>query len=221
MKEAEELRAGVKTAANVAITLFGPGAIKQGVEIAGNITGTLEKVGKACEIVNKFQSPSAPAKPEAKPDVKPGPTEQTDWRALLDTTIRSYDTYIKGNKQLAALNRLCLQNVKFLNSVAEGKAANGARSSEQGLKVESFRAGADDSIAQLGTIKKGIVSAGAADFAGNVSKSLDAQSNEKIEQDVALKWLSGLSKEQLSAIDDADSYLKSIGVIDARAIDSA
>jgi hypothetical protein len=216
MEQAEELRGYVKFAANTAITMFGGAAVKEGFELAGKAAGIIEKAGKAAAVIDKFTKPAGPEKPDAKPEVNPGPTTATDWKALLGTAIESYDKYIKGNKAIAGINKSCLEQVKFLNSVIDGKGGDNPRTGDQGTKAEGFKTGSAEAIQILGSFQKGAVSTGATSFATTVSNALDKQTSEKIEQDIAIKWMGGLSKSQLSALDDADSYLKQLGVIDTK-----
>jgi hypothetical protein len=223
MESAEELRKNVKAVASVALAAFG-GEAAELVTITGEV---LEKVEKAGEFVGQLQAVGTKPGGETKggetkggkgkkPDVQIGPTDQTDWRELLQTTIESYDKYIKENKSISAITKASLENVKWLNTVVDGKAADNARTSADGQNAQKFGDGSANAIALLGSIKAGVVSSGADKFAKNVSNTLDHQTSEKIEQDIAVKWISGLSREEVSAIGDAGSYLKKIGVIDSK-----
>lgn len=207
MEAAEELRKNVKAVASLALAEFGPEA--------ETVSKAAEKVLKQVETAKEFIGEVA-ATEEQKPDIKPGPTDQTDWKALLETTIDSYDKYIKGNKSISAITKACLANVKWLDTVVDGKGGDNARTSAEGQKADKFGEGSAKAVAQLGTIQKGAVSSGATEFAKNVSEALDHQTAEKIEQDIAIKWLSGLSREDVGAIGDAGEYLKQIGVIDSK-----
>ncbi len=225
MKDAEELRSNVKVVANVALATFGGEA----GELVAKTGEVLEKVETAGKFVGELQAVPAGPGDQAKggeakdkdgegkkPDTKPGPTDLTDWRALLQETIDSYDKYIKGNESISAMTKACLENVKWLDTVVDGKASDNARTSAEGQKAQNFGDGSAKAIAQLASIQAGAVSSGAAEFAKNVSNALDHQTVEKMEQDIAIKWISSLSREEVSAIGDAGSYLKKIGVIDSK-----
>jgi hypothetical protein len=172
------------------------------------MVGKVEKAGEQAATFKKIATGAG-----GKPDVNPGATDQTDWKALLQTTLETFEKYVKGNQSIAAVNKSCLTSTRYLTRVIEGKAGDDPRATADGKQAEKFQEGAAKAKAEL-AFKKGDLSAGSASFAQSVAKALDGQDRQKIQQDIAIKWISGLGRDQVGAIDDADGYLKQIGVID-------
>jgi hypothetical protein len=209
LEEAEELRENIKTVAGSALGAL-PGFAGAVVEAASTVSGYAESAEKYLTMAGAVSS-----KKSEKAEAKAGPTDQVDWKALLKSTIETFRTYLKGNKSIASITKGCLEQIKWLNTVADGNGPDDAKSGTEGQKAQKFADGSTAAIGQLGAIHPGAVSTGATAFAADVQERLDGQSSRKIEQDVAIKWISGLSKDQLGAIDDCDDYLKELGLIDA------
>lgn len=210
--EKEELRRNLKTVVSVAMAATG------GAGLAGAVvTNTQSVLGKIDSVGQQLSDVGiTPKVPETtKAAVNPGATTQTDWKELFQTSIDTLQKYIKGNKSLHAISKSCIELTPWLNSVIDGGADN-PRSSTQGQRADKFAAGADSAMAMLGGISSGLVSASATAFAQSTSAALDHQDTRKIEQDIAIKWISSLARDQVDAIDDAGAYLSKIGVIDSK-----
>jgi hypothetical protein len=205
LEDAQALRDNVKFVASTALTFSLPAKL---VEIGGKVGDTLERIDKTAKLVG------APA-PPGPPEVKVGPSSEVDWKGLLQATIDTFDKYLAQNQSLSAIGKAARTQDRWLTDVIEGTVTGeGLRASAAGAKATETADGAAAARADLATIRAPVLSSAPVALASDVSGRLDKVTGEKMEQDIALKWISGLSRDQLDAIDDADDYLARLGVID-------
>lgn len=212
-KASKELEDAVKIVGNVALGAAFPllAATK------GAIGGVLEQVSNAATVAGVVGLvPPAKGAP-AESDKAMGPSGKVDWKALLQTTISSFKTYLQQNKMLATIAKEAGAAERYLAEVIEGKHdGTDAANSDQGIKTDDMATNHMTIGLDLDGIAGNEVSDPADEFAVSASTSLDGLSAHKIEQDIAIKWMSGLTAKQRDEIDGADDYLKRLGLIDKK-----
>ncbi len=173
-------------------------------------------LGKADDVATLLGVGGIAQKKEKSPSEKgAGPHAQVDWKNLLDVTIRAFRSYLLQNKALDSIVKDGGEHERFLSEVIEGKHAGKApRDSVQAQKAEEMANGVLAVGSKLDAISGDEVSSEAVSLQGEASAALDGVSPKKMEQDIAIKWISSLTREQRDEIDTADSYLKQLNVID-------
>jgi hypothetical protein len=212
-KQEEDLRAAAKIVANTALGAYFPllAATK------GAISGVLETVNDAASVAGVVGIVPKPAEKGGASDKGMGPSDKVDWKALLQTTIDAFKSYLSQNKALDAIATDATGHERYLSAVIEGKHDDvDASTTDAGSKAGIMAAEHNSIGISLESIVAGTVSGPADEFAQSASGSLDKLTDKKIEQDIAIKWISGLTREQRDEIDTADSYLKSLGLIDVK-----
>jgi hypothetical protein len=179
-------------------------------EIKSQADKVLGYVDKAARVVNLL-TPAAPQRPEA-----PERSGQANWSDLLGTTITAFEKTLQQNAMLNALSSRCTESVRFLGRVRTGAySGQGAPSSPDGLRAASIADNAAAAVSALSSVGVGEVSAPAKRFAAEAKPQLDKVTVRRLEQDIAIRWMGGLSHDELDQIDVAEEYLASIGVINA------
>lgn len=217
-KASQELADHVKFVANTALGALAP----QLTAATGAITGVLEKADAIAKLAGAVGAlPKAPEK-AGESNKEMGPSGKTDWKQLLDTAVSTFESYIKQNKALTDTTTECTKNDGFLDEVIGGKAGDDPRHGARGIAADTMASRADQITSQLGAIAAGAISAPAIAFGAAASQRLDGLDARKIEQDIAIRWMSTLTitsegfkvEDQTEEIDSARSYLRSLGVED-------
>jgi hypothetical protein len=160
-------------------------------------------------------APTPSGGPPSSTDIGVG--GRVDWKALLETTHGAFRGYVEGSATLDALGATAASSERFLSEVAEGAhASDDAATLPAGVVASALAAAGPAVAARLAAVTGTDVSGPAARFADGAAVALDGLSVQRIEQDIAITWIASLTEAQRDEIDTADSYLKSIGVIDAK-----
>jgi hypothetical protein len=209
----KEFRENVKFVGNLLLCYASP-FYKAATGAAGSVLGTIESVAKLAEGIGAVPKPKD--KPAGESDKNVGPSPQVDWSGLLTTTIDSFEKTLSQNKSLDSMSDQCIQLVRFLGSVRSGTfSGSDPRGSTQGDKVTTMADNATGITGGLSAIGTSEVSGPATPFRAETAKSLDKVTGLELEQRIAMKWISGLTKDQLDEIDTAEDYLSMIKVIGA------
>jgi hypothetical protein len=219
-KAAKELQENITFVAKTVLTAYAPVFMTN----VGAVTGHIDKATSILKLAGAVGGATGilpPGPKTAEPTTALGPSDKTDWKSLISTAISTFDNFIKQNKALAETAALALKNERFLGAVVEGKGGEDPRASEGGQAADKMASNASSMIASLDSLGVGL-SNGAVEFGKGASIALDAKLPRDIEQDIAIKWMSTLTKtvvpgtmgveDQTEEIDDARSYLKELGI---------
>jgi hypothetical protein len=183
------------------------------------VTGIVEKADKVCKIAGGLGLPTKAPKGPAEPSKDVGPSDKVDWHELISTAIGTLEAVVKQNRSLAEMAKLATKNERFLDATIDGTVQPYASATPEGRAAATM---ADNSMLlniELQGIGVGI-STGPVEFGKTASKVLDSADSRKIEQDIAIKWMSTLQyssnglalTDQTEEIDTARSYLQSLGI---------
>jgi hypothetical protein len=215
----QQLRDSIQT--TVELALFGVTGPWTAASVAASKTvKAMEETYKYFEAVQNTLSvldtafPGA-AQPSAAP--QPGPSPDIDWSAALSTAISILDETVKQHGRLTDMSAACIRHIRFLGGVRNGSFAgeNPAQTIE-GLAATRLAENVVRVTTDLGTLGGGSISEPAVTFKDAAVPLLQAKSNRDLEQELAIRWIGGLSWDQLDEIDTADDYFISIGLIDGR-----
>lgn len=215
----QQLRDSIQT--TVELALFGVTGPWTAASVASSkVVKAMEEAYKYFEAVQNAAGvvdaafPGA-AEPSAKP--QPGPSPDIDWSAALSTAITVLDGTIKQHGRLTDMSEACIKHIRFLNGVKDGsfEGTDPAKTTE-GLAATRLADNLAKVTAELGTLGKGSISAPATTFQDAAIPLLKGKTDRDLEQELAIRWIAGLSFDQLDEIDTADDYLISIGLIDGK-----
>ena len=210
----KEFRANLKFVVTSAMAIYAPTASA----IYSAIDGTLTKVQRVGSIINSTMPPTAPAgRPGGhSPAMAARRENRVDWNNLLSTALTAFDSTIKNNATLNNMARACIDSVRFLDSVENGTyTGSSPQTTPDGVKSIRLIEGINGTLRQLRDIRAGIVSRPSEILANQISGRLSGLTVRKLQQDIAIRWIAGLPRNQRDEIDTADTYLRKIGVIDS------
>jgi hypothetical protein len=177
--------------------------------------GVLGKLEIAAAVVNVLDADKAGKKADAPARRQRG-TPGVDWEELLNTTVTAFETTLRQNATLDAMSARCTEHVRYLGRVRAGSGpATDPRTTPDGVRAEQTAANAASIVRTLSQIGVGEVSRPARAFAVDAARRLEAVTVRRLEQDIGVRWISGLAAGQLDEIDTAEGYLQTIGVINA------
>ncbi|MGH3903644.1 MAG: hypothetical protein ACRDTE_05550 [Pseudonocardiaceae bacterium] len=215
----QQLRDSIQT--TVELALFGVTGPWTAASVAASTTvTTMEETYKYFEAVQNAASvvdtafPGA-GQPSAAP--RPGPSPDIDWSAALSTAISILDETVKQHGQLTDMSAACIRHIRFLGDVRNGSfAGENPAQTPEGLAATRLAENIARVTTALGTLGGGSISEPAVTFKDAAVPLLQAKSDRDLEQELAIRWIGGLSWDQLDEIDTADDYFISIGLIDGR-----
>jgi hypothetical protein len=221
-KSAEDKATVIKIVAGAALGLAAPAAAAA-IGKAGEAVAPIGTAAQLAGIVGLTPKPAE--KPEAG---GAGANTKVDWKALLATTLSTFEAYLKDNKSLTEMDQKVDGYLKFLGTVIEGKyKGTDPTSDATGSAAADL---ADNAIAigsELTEVEIATPSQEATTFSNSVVSGLGGLTGKKIEQDIAIRWMSQLQGDvwnrdgtcthgNLDEIDVIDDYLAKLGVIDAK-----
>jgi hypothetical protein len=202
---------GLSTAADFA--LKGVGAIGG---VAGEAKEMYDTMSKAKLVLTTAEgllaAPGAPAPPMPTSAAGKG-----DWEGLLNTLDETFGRYTALNTSLTNIDAKCTE-AAWVQNIANGRldpVPADLWGAGKGKVARQFGTQATAVIAQLGTMQAGMLSTKPQAFLAKVQSSLPGQTIDKLEKDVAMRWIASLQPADIKAINSARTYLKKIGVIDA------
>ncbi len=221
-KAEQELRDAASVIANFALARGLP-ELDAASKHVSTVLGWVAKAATVATAAGVAPAKAAPG--PVAPTPSGGPPSSTDigvggrvdWKALLETTHGAFRGYVEGSATLDALGAAAASSERFLSEVAEGgHASDDAATLPAGVVASALAAAGPAIAARLAAVSGTDVSGPAARFADGAAVALDGLSVQRIEQDIAITWIASLTEAQRDEIDTADTYLKSIGVIDAK-----
>lgn len=138
-----------------------------------------------------------------------------DWSELLTTTLDAFEGHVQNNEELTALSRRVIGLDRFLDSVRDRSFAGEARTSADAGEVDDLVAHAGEIERSLGRITEGAISGTTGQLRADIADRMGEVTGRSIEQDIAIRWMAGLGRSELTQIGDSASYLTRIGVTDA------
>lgn len=212
MEQAEALRKQVGAAAELALAAASAGA---GGEAIGKVAEVVETVNDKLGVLSAASELAGGTEPK-KPEVKGPVAAELDWKKLISTAIDTLDGLQKQSSAIGAFTEKCFKAEVFLSGVIEGTGPDNPKTTADGQAADAIANNSQKVVAQLAGIKPGDIAGPASQFAADCAAHLDPADPRKLEQDMVMKWMAGLSKDQLDTIDDIDGYLHDIGVIDGK-----
>lgn len=224
VKQADEIRAWRDAALSLALAAVGGPEVLAG-KVAGKVgleaaTGkelykAYESAGKVTEKVTQVGTVLMVPKAEttAPASTKIGPSADVDWAALLQVTLDAFSKYVKGNRGLNDIGSSCVSATRFLAGVIESGSDGAAQTRPEAQSAQHLADGADRAIADLGALTKISLAEPAELFNAVAQARVGGLTERKIEQDIAIKWISQLDSGQMGAVDDAEGYFQSLEVI--------
>lgn len=140
-----------------------------------------------------------------------------DWEGLLNTLYTTFSQYTELNASFTKLDGKCTE-AEWVQSVANGTLEPVPKDlwgAGPGKMASQFGTQAGAMVAQLATLKPGLLATKPQEFLAKVQSSLPGQTVAKLEKDVAMRWLANLQPADSAAVNSARTYLAKIGVIDA------
>jgi len=202
---------GLSIAADLA--LKGVGAIGG---VAGEAKEMYDTMSKAKLVLTTAEgllaAPGAAAPP--MPTSAPG---KGDWEGLLNTLDETFSKYTALNASLTNIDAKCTE-AAWVQNVANGTldpVPADLWGAGKGKAARQFGTQATAVTTQLATIQAGMLSSKPQAFLAKVQSSLPGQTIDKLEKDVAMRWIASLQPADIKAVNSARKYLKKIGVIDA------
>ncbi|HMG55683.1 MAG TPA: DUF4157 domain-containing protein [Kofleriaceae bacterium] len=202
---------GLSIAADLA--LKGVGAIGG---VAGEFKEMYDTMSKAKLVLTTAEGLLA-APGAAPPPMPTSAAGKGDWEGLLNTLGETFSKYTALNTSLTNIDAKCTE-AAWVQNIANGTLAPVPADlwgAGNGKAARQFATQATAVITQLGTIQAGMLSTRPQEFLAKVNSSLPGQTIDKLEKDVAMRWIASLQPADMSAISSARTYLKKIGVIDA------
>lgn len=185
----------------------------------GAMDGVLTKVQRVSSIINTATTPAAPANRtgDSSPAMAARRENRVDWSELLSTTLTAFENTLQNNATLNSVSRSCVQVVRFLDNVEDGRYTGANPETDPlGVKANRIAESVENILARLREIDQGTVSTATNTLATQVAERLNGITVQRLQQDLAIRWMAGLPQDQLDQIDTADAYLKEIGVIDSQ-----
>ena len=215
----QQLRDSIQTTVELALVgVTGPWVKVS--DAAKEVIETLDNTYKYFEAVQNTVSgldtvfPGA-AQPSGKP--QPGPSPDIDWSAALSTAISILDETVKQHGHLTDMSAACIKHIRFLSGVRNDTfAGKDPAKTAEGLAATRLAENLAKVTKALGALGDGSISGPAVSFQDATVPLLKAKTDRDLEQELAIRWIGGLSWDQLDEIDTADDYLISIGLIDGR-----
>jgi hypothetical protein len=139
-----------------------------------------------------------------------------DWEGLLNTLDDTFSKYTALNTSLTSIDAKCTE-AAWVQNVANGTldpVPADLWGAGKGKAARQFGTQANAVVTQLAAIQAGMLSTKPQAFLAKVQSSLPGQTLDKLEKDVAMRWIASLQSADMKAINSARSYLKKIGVID-------
>jgi hypothetical protein len=219
---AEDKAAAFKIIAGAALGLAAPKAALTAIETVSTVAGHVASAGQLAGIAGIIP------KPAEKADSGGAGPAKVDWKGLVATTLSTFEKFVADTKTLTEMDQKVDGYIKFLGTVIEGK----YKGSDP--KADATGAAADEMADNAATIGSDLTeveiaqpSLEATEFSNGVVNSLANVTGHKIEQDIAIKWISTLQNDvvnpdgtmshgNLDDIDVVDDYLKKLGVIDVK-----
>ncbi|MEO8552474.1 MAG: DUF4157 domain-containing protein [Kofleriaceae bacterium] len=202
---------GISFAADTALKATGAigGVAKEAVDMYGN----LRKAQSALAVVEgMLVTPTSAVAPPM-----PGAGEgKGDWEGLLNTLHTTFSQYTELNGSFTKLDAKCTE-AEWVQNVANGTldpVPKDLWTAGPGKTAAQFGSQSGPMIAQLGTLKTGMLSAKPAEFLAKVQASLPSQTIAMLEKAVAMRWVASLQGADTGAINSARKYLAKLGVID-------
>ena len=180
--------------------------------------GALSKVQRVSSIIVTTTTP-APA-PDRSGGTSPAMAARgggrVEWSELLSSTLTAFETTLQNNENLSNMSAECVSLVRFLNSVQNGTfTGDAAQSSPSGTKASTIHSSVTTILRDLAAIDEGTVSGPTGTLKNQITERMGTVTSRKLEQDIAIRWMGGLGRNELDQIDLADAYLASIGVFDS------
>ena len=202
---------GLSTAADLA--LKGVGAIGG---VAAEAKEMYDTMSKAKLVLTTAEGLLA-APGAAPPPMPTSAAGKGDWEGLLNTLDDTFGKYTALNTSLTSIDAKCTE-AAWVQNIANGTldpVPADLWGAGKGKAARQFGTQATAVIAQLATIQAGMLSTKPQAFLAKVQSSLPGETIDKLEKDVAMRWIASLSPADMKSINSARSYLKKIGVIDA------
>ncbi len=212
----KEIRENIKLGFEVALVAGGAmGGVAGEIAEVGEQVAKINHVGEAA---NKLINVEVEA-----PEHKVPPSADVDWKGALKAAIASYRAYIGQNQTMLGIQNACNDALKTVATAESGDKKN-VKESDAGLKAQKVADGAQAAVAQLASIKAGMLSTEALKFQ-RAAVGLKGKESKELEKDIALKWIAEVVKPppvgkvvpatDNEEISSAIDYLKKIGVIGA------
>ena len=223
---AEKFRAGVSEARakqdmlDKGLSFVADTALKATGAIGGVATeaaamyGNVRKAQAALATVEGLLASPSTAVAPPMPSTAEG---KGDWEGLLDTLYTTFSAFIKLNASFVKMDGKCGE-ADWVQSVANGTLEPVPKDlwgAGPGKTAAQFGTQAGAMVAQLATFKPGLLATKPQEFLAKVQSSLPRQTVDKLEKDVAMRWLANLQPADSAAVSSARKYLAKIGVIDA------
>ena len=214
----QQLRDSFQTTVELALfAATGPGkAAFSAVSGAVEIMDETYKVFEAAQNTLSLLETTFPGAPQPSAPL-PGPSPDIDWSAALTTAISVLDGTLEQRRHLTRMSAACNKHVRFLGTVRDGSfAGTTPAQTPAGLAATRLAENVSRVTAALGVLGRGSISGPAVAFMNAAVPLLKGKSGRDLEQELAIRWIGGLSFGQLDEIDTADDYFISIGLIDGR-----
>jgi hypothetical protein len=214
----QQLRDAIQTTVEVALVgVTGPWVSAS--KAATKVINVLDETYKYFEAVQNVGSLLDTAFPGGAPSGRPqpGPSPDIDWSAALTTAISVLDDTIKQHTRLTDMSDATNKHLRFVNNVRAGSfAGDNPAQTPEGLAATRLAENLAKVTEELGALGDGSISAPAINFKNAAVPKLQAKTDRDLEQELAIRWIGGLSWDELDEIDTADDYLISIGLIDGQ-----
>jgi hypothetical protein len=202
---------GLSIAADLA--LKGVGAIGG---VAGEAKEMYDTMSKAKLVLTTAEGLLA-APGAAPPPMPTSAAGKGDWEGLLNTLDETFSKYTALNTSLTNIDAKCTE-AAWVQSIANGTldpVPADLWGAGKGKAARLFGTQAAAVTTQLAAIQAGMLSTKPKEFLAKVESSLPGQTVDKLEKEVAMRWIASLQPADIKAVSSARKYLKKIGVIDA------
>jgi hypothetical protein len=181
------------------------------------IDGALSKVQSVASLANTLtERPTAPdTSGGSSPGMAARREDRVEWSELLSTTLTAFETTVRNNSNLNSVSTRCVQITRFLNRVIGGRyTGDSPRTDALATQADDMVNNVDSLLEELRGIDEGLVSGPTETLKNQITERLSGVTGLSLEQDIAIRWMAGLSATELDQIDTADAYLAQIGVTD-------
>ncbi|MDQ7036899.1 MAG: hypothetical protein Q9P01_19305 [Anaerolineae bacterium] len=208
-----EFRENVKFVATTTFAVVAPTASA----MYSAMDGALTKVQRVSSIVSSATARRTPA--DTSGGTSPGAAarreDRVDWSNLLSTTLTAFEDTVQNNTDLSNIANSCVDIVRFLDSVQERRyTGDNPQSAPLGQQANRMVDNLSDILSNLNGITAGVISGPTETLKNQIVERLGSVTPRQLEQDIAIRWMGGLGRNELDQIDLADAYLARIGVFD-------